>query len=121
VSHAFCVNSVKAYKRAPLNVDGRSLALVILHASLLPLLLISHSAVCESSSNPLPEVKPDLKEFLKSSDDLKIIWFGQRFQPPVLSLEELPPIDIIVISPPSVESTSSRSMTAIAMSSGGEI
>ncbi|MFN8370777.1 MAG: MBL fold metallo-hydrolase [Bacteriovoracaceae bacterium] len=77
---------------------------------------------------PLPEVKPDLKEFLKPSPDLKVIWFGhstfllnllgkiilvdpvfsnnaapvtffaKRFQPPVLKLEELPPIDFIIIS-----------------------
>ena len=79
-------------------------------------------------SAPLPEVRPNLKEFLSSSKDLKIIWFGHstfmlnmdgviilvdpifgksaapfdllvnRFQPPVLSLEELPKIDYILIS-----------------------
>lgn len=76
----------------------------------------------------LPEVKPDLNAFLAPSDDTKLIWFGhssfllnmsgtiimvdpmfskvasplgligQRFQPPVLSLEELPPIDIVLLS-----------------------
>lgn len=79
-------------------------------------------------SEKLPELKPDLKEFLKESNKLKIIWFGhstfllnmdgkivlfdpvfgksaapfdfivKRFQAPVLSLEELPEIDYIVIS-----------------------
>lgn len=78
--------------------------------------------------SPLPEMKPDLAEFLKPSEDLKVIWFGhstfllnfsgkiilvdpvfsgsaapfsflvKRFQPPVLKLEELPKIDFIVIS-----------------------
>lgn len=77
---------------------------------------------------PLPEVKPDLKEFLKPSEEIKVIWFGhstfllnisgkiilvdpvfsgsaspvgfmvKRFQPPVLKLEELPKIDFIVLS-----------------------
>ncbi len=75
----------------------------------------------------LPEVTPDLKAFLAPSDFLKFIWFGhstlllnvdgrtilidpvfhnaspvsfliQRFQPPVVKLKELPPVDIIVIS-----------------------
>ncbi len=76
----------------------------------------------------LPEVKPDFVEFLKASQDLKIIWFGhstillnfegkiilidpvlststgplgfmmKRFQDPVVKLEELPKIDLIVIS-----------------------
>jgi L-ascorbate metabolism protein UlaG (beta-lactamase superfamily) len=76
----------------------------------------------------LPEVKPDLNAFLVPSDDTKLIWFGhssfllnmsgtiimvdpmfskvasplgligERFQPPVLSLEELPPIDIVLLS-----------------------
>jgi L-ascorbate metabolism protein UlaG (beta-lactamase superfamily) len=76
----------------------------------------------------LPEVKPDLEEFLKESNEIKVIWFGhstfllrldgktilvdpvfseyaspikfmvKRFQNPVLSLEELPEIDYIVIS-----------------------
>lgn len=78
--------------------------------------------------NPLPEVKPDLQEFLKPAADLKVIWFGhstfllnfsgkiilvdpvfsgtaspfsfmvKRFQPPVLKLEELPKIDLVLIS-----------------------
>ncbi len=75
----------------------------------------------------LPEVKPDLVEFLKPSQKLKFIWLGhstlllnlegqtilidpvffnaspvsflvKRFQDPVIKLEELPPIDVIVIS-----------------------
>ncbi|WP_413943576.1 MBL fold metallo-hydrolase [Bdellovibrio sp. HCB-162] len=76
----------------------------------------------------LPEVKPDLNEFLKPCQDVKVIWFGhstfllnfsgkiilvdpvfsgsaspvsfmvQRFQAPVLKLEELPKIDLILIS-----------------------
>lgn len=81
-----------------------------------------------SPSEKLPEVKPDVEEFLKKSDKLKFIWFGhstflinfdgtiilfdpifstaaspvsfavKRFQPPVLKLEELPEIHYIVIS-----------------------
>lgn len=77
---------------------------------------------------PLPQVKPDLAEFLKPSEFLKVIWFGhsslllnfagkmilidpvfspsaaplpfmvKRFQAPVLSRDELPDIDYIVIS-----------------------
>jgi len=76
----------------------------------------------------LPEIKPDLKDFLKPSDKLKTIWFGhstflinidgkiilidpvfgksaapvsfivKRFQKPVLELHELPKIDYILIS-----------------------
>lgn len=76
----------------------------------------------------LPEITPDLNEFLKASDELKVIWFGhssfllnmdgiiilvdpvfgksaapfnfmvKRFQAPVLELEELPKIDFILIS-----------------------
>lgn len=76
----------------------------------------------------LPEVRPDMEEFMSTDDDVKIIWFGhstflmnlggktvlvdpifsnnaapvsflvERFQPPVLSIHELPPIDYIVIS-----------------------
>lgn len=79
-------------------------------------------------SEKLPEVKPDLVEFLKPSDELKVIWFGhsslllnmdgkivlvdpvfgnsaapfsfmvQRFQKPVLEPHELPEIDYILIS-----------------------
>lgn len=76
----------------------------------------------------LPEVKPDLHAFLQKSSDVKYIWFGHssfmlnisqtiilfdpvfsrsaspvsfittRFQNPVLSLQELPQIDYIVLS-----------------------
>ncbi|CBW25712.1 putative exported protein [Halobacteriovorax marinus SJ] len=76
----------------------------------------------------LPEIKPDLASFLEPSKELKSIWFGhstillnmdskiilvdpvfskaaspvsfavQRFQPPVLKLEELPKVDYILIS-----------------------
>ncbi|OUR95811.1 hydrolase [Halobacteriovorax marinus] len=76
----------------------------------------------------LPQVKPDIAEFLTPSKELKVIWFGhstfllnmsgkiilvdpvfsgsaapfsfmvKRFQKPALSLEELPAIDYIVIS-----------------------
>ena len=76
----------------------------------------------------LPEVKPNIEEFLKPADQIKVIWFGhstfllnveghivlvdpvfsrnaapvsflvKRFQEPVLSLEELPEVDTIVIS-----------------------
>lgn len=76
----------------------------------------------------MPQIKPNLELFEKSSDALKFIWFGhstvllnldgmkilidpmfstyaspikgtfKRFQPPVLSLKELPSIDVIVIS-----------------------
>ncbi|MDA8792980.1 MBL fold metallo-hydrolase [Bacteriovoracaceae bacterium] len=76
----------------------------------------------------LPEIKPDMKEFLKASNEIKIVWFGhssfllnldgkivlvdpvfsgaaspvsfmvKRFQAPVLKLEELPEIDYILIS-----------------------
>ncbi len=80
-------------------------------------------------SEKLPEIKPNLKEFTeKSSDTIKVIWFGhasfllnldgvlilvdpvfskaaspikslvQRFQPPVIAKEELPPLDYILIS-----------------------
>ncbi len=76
----------------------------------------------------LPEVKPDLEEFLKKSESMKFIWFGhstflvnldgkiilfdpvfsesaapfsfmvKRFQDAVLKLEELPPVDYIILS-----------------------
>lgn len=75
----------------------------------------------------LPEVKPDMTAFQAPSDKLKFIWLGhstlllnlegqnvlidpvffnaspvsfmiKRFQPPVIKLEELPPIQTIVIS-----------------------
>lgn len=76
----------------------------------------------------LPEVKPDLADFLKRSDYLKFIWLGHssilmnldnrtilidpvlgksaspfdflvtRFQAPVLKVDELPMIDTIIIS-----------------------
>lgn len=79
-------------------------------------------------SQPLPQVKPDLQEFLRPSNEIKVIWLGhstfllnlsgkiilvdpvfsesaspfsfmiKRFQPPALSLDELPNIDLIVIS-----------------------
>lgn len=77
---------------------------------------------------PMPEVKPNLAEFLAPKDQVRVIWFGhssillnidgkvvlvdpvfgpsaapvsfmvKRFQPPVLSLEELPEIDYILLS-----------------------
>ncbi|WP_412472212.1 MBL fold metallo-hydrolase [Halobacteriovorax sp. RT-2-1] len=76
----------------------------------------------------LPSIKPDMEKFLEKSDHVKSIWFGhstillnvdskivlidpifsgssspvplfvKRFAPPVLSLEELPEIDYIIIS-----------------------
>ena len=79
-------------------------------------------------SRSLPEIEPDLTEFLKPGPDLKAIWFGhssfmlnmdgtivlvdpvfsnsaapvgfvtKRFQPPVLKLKDLPEIDYILIS-----------------------
>ncbi|PKL33874.1 MAG: hydrolase [Spirochaetae bacterium HGW-Spirochaetae-10] len=81
-----------------------------------------------SPSTKLPEVKPDLAEFQRPADDIKLIWFGhssvllnlegrmvlvdpvlststgpmgfmmKRFQDPVVKLSELPPIDVILIS-----------------------
>lgn len=81
-----------------------------------------------SPKNKMPEMKPNLEEFLIPSENLKFVWFGhstlmfnldgktilidpvfsdyafsidilvKRFQPPVLKLEELPPVDLIVIS-----------------------
>lgn len=94
--------------------------------SLLKKLLFEKAS--RSPKTPLPEMKPDLQEFLKPSDTLKFVWFGhstlllnldgqiilidpvfsdyafsmdvliKRFQAPVLKLEELLPIDVIVIS-----------------------
>ena len=82
----------------------------------------------KSPSGKLPEIKPDMTEFLKSSDGIKFIWFGhstflvnidgkillfdpvfsssaapfsfivKRFQDAVIKLEELPKIDYILIS-----------------------
>lgn len=76
----------------------------------------------------LPEVRPDLKRFIKESKKTKFIWLGhstflinlkgkillfdpmfsdhaapypvaiRRFQPPVISLEDLPAIDYVIIS-----------------------
>ena len=81
-----------------------------------------------SPSVALPQSKPDISEFLKKSEQVKLIWFGhstflvnisgtiilidpvfsktaapvsftvKRFQPPVLSLKELPEIDVLLIS-----------------------
>jgi L-ascorbate metabolism protein UlaG (beta-lactamase superfamily) len=81
-----------------------------------------------SPSTELPQRQPGLKEFLKASDQVKFIWFGhstflvnisgtiilidpvfsntaapvsftaKRFQPPVLTLEELPRVDVLLIS-----------------------
>lgn len=78
--------------------------------------------------NGLPVLKPLVAEFLKASDDIKVIWFGhstfmlnmkgkiilidpilsdyaspvffimRRFQAPPLTLEELPKIDYVLIS-----------------------
>ena len=76
----------------------------------------------------LPEVKPNLEEFLEKSDGMKFIWFGhstflvnlegkiilfdpvfsssaapfsfmiKRFQDAVLKLDEMPPVDYIILS-----------------------
>ena len=76
----------------------------------------------------MPEIRPDMDEFLMPSEELKVIWFGhssfllnmdgkivlvdpvfsgaaspisfmvKRFQRPVLELSELPKIDYIIIS-----------------------
>lgn len=76
----------------------------------------------------LPVIKPDLKSFKQTSDQIKVIWFGhstfllnlkgkmilidpilsnysspipfliKRFQPPPLDLKEMPHIDTVVIS-----------------------
>ncbi|WCL48591.1 MBL fold metallo-hydrolase [Leptospira sp. GIMC2001] len=82
----------------------------------------------KTPTEKLPEVKPDMVEFLKPSDGIKFIWFGhssflvnidgkillfdpvfsesaapfsfivKRFQDAVIKLEELPNIDYIIIS-----------------------
>lgn len=82
----------------------------------------------QKPSSNLPEVKPNLADFLQKSSRIKFIWFGhssfmlnfdgkillfdpvfsksaspfsfitKRFQKPVLSLEELPNIDYIILS-----------------------
>lgn len=79
-------------------------------------------------THKLPQIKPDFEKFLAPSQDIKSIWFGhstfllrlnqmsilvdpvfsnyaspfsfmvKRFQKPVATLEQLPKIDIIVIS-----------------------
>lgn len=92
---------------------------------------LTKTMLMDSTRKPkskLPEVKPDIAEFLKQSPHLKFIWFGhstlllnldgkivlidpvfgghaspfsfmiKRFQAPVLKLEELPHVDVIVIS-----------------------
>ncbi len=76
----------------------------------------------------LPEQQPDMQAFLAPGSDTRVIWFGhstfllniagtivlvdpvfsdtaapvgftaKRFQPPVVSLDKLPPVDIILIS-----------------------
>jgi len=81
-----------------------------------------------SPAKPLPENQPDLARFLAQDKNAQAIWFGHstfllniagtvvlvdpvfsasaapvnfiapRFQPPVLSLENLPPVDVILIS-----------------------
>lgn len=82
----------------------------------------------QTPSKKMPEVKPDMQDFLKDDGELKVIWFGhssfilnmngkiilvdpvfsgsaspisflvKRFQAPVIALEELPEIDYILIS-----------------------
>ena len=77
---------------------------------------------------PLPEGRPDMDAFLEPADSAKLVWFGHstfllnidgttvlvdpvfgdtaspvsfiapRFQRPVLSLGELPPVDVILLS-----------------------
>lgn len=84
--------------------------------------------VNRSPKKMLPEVKPDVAQFLKPDSKIKVIWFGhstfllnldgkiilvdpvfsgtaspvsfmiKRYQKPVLSLSELPKIDYLVIS-----------------------
>lgn len=99
-----------------------------LKQSLLAIYEILFKSLYKTPMQKMPQIKPDLELFEKSSDALKFIWFGhstvllnldgmkilidpmfstyaspikgtfKRFQPPVLSLEELPSIDVIVIS-----------------------
>lgn len=82
----------------------------------------------KNPTRKIPQIKPDLNTFEANSNTLKFIWFGhstvlinldnikvlfdpmfstyaspikgtfKRFQPPVLTLKELPVIDVIVIS-----------------------
>lgn len=82
----------------------------------------------QTPENKMPEVKPNIADFLNNSEELKVIWFGhssfmlnmngkivlvdpvfsssaspvsflvKRFQKPVLQLDELPEIDYILIS-----------------------
>jgi len=89
---------------------------------------ILYKSAYKTPVRKMPQIKPDLDLFNQSSDTLKFIWFGhstvllnldgmnvlcdpmfstyaspikgtfKRFQQPVLTLEELPVIDVIVIS-----------------------
>ncbi len=84
--------------------------------------------VDRSPKDKLPEEKPNLSQFLKNDNELKVIWFGhssfllnmdgniilvdpvfsssaspisfmaRRFQKPVLNLKDLPSIDYVLIS-----------------------
>lgn len=89
---------------------------------------ILYKSSCKMPKRKMPQIKPDLEMFDQNSNTLKFIWFGhstvllkidgikvlidpmfstyaspikgtfKRFQPPVVALHELPPIDVIVIS-----------------------